>query len=164
MPLIFRRSDRIVHRFQNDGFKRAKLGFDIFNGYAKGGGGLPAHIGKCRGAGGIAALFTVGHVLVNPALHKLDRAVTHPANITEEFWGRTDTGQSHTPRAPLPEQRAILIQIGGVEIRQLDEPLEIVENNLAAAEGQKPLFTQLPQDAVDMHRTQPQRIGQHVLR
>jgi hypothetical protein len=129
-----------VHRFQNDGFKRAKLRFDIFNGYAKGGGGLPTHIGERCGAGGIAALFTVGHVLVNPALYKFDRAITHHVNITEESEGRTDAGQSNMPCAPLPKQRAILIQVGGIEIRQVDEPLEIVKNDLAAAEGQKPLF------------------------
>ena len=56
-------------------------------------------------------------------------------------------------RAPLSEQRTILIEICGVEFHQLNKPLEIVKNDLPAAERQKPFFAQLPQDAVDMYGT-----------
>ena len=81
--LIVRRSDGIMHRFKDDGFKGAKLRFDVFNADAKGGGGVPAHIGECRGAGGITALFPIGHVLVNPAFHKFNRPVAHAAILQE---------------------------------------------------------------------------------
>ena len=71
------RSDCIVHCFQNDCFKSSKLWLDVLNAYAKSGRGVPAHVGEHRGLHGIAALFTIGYVLVNPALHKFNRPVTH---------------------------------------------------------------------------------------
>lgn len=61
----------------------------------------------------------------------------------------------------LSEPRTFLIQIGSIEISQVHESLEIVKCDLATAEGQKFLFAQLPQDAVDMYRTQAQRVRQH---
>jgi len=81
--LIVRRADGIMHRFKNDGFKRAKLRLDVLDADAKGGGGVPAHLGKRRGAAGIATLFHIGHVLVYPALDKFNRRVAHAAILQE---------------------------------------------------------------------------------
>ena len=53
-----------------------------------------------------------------------------------------------------------MIQIGTVEIRERDEPVEIVERDPAIPKGQKALFAQLAQHTIDMDRAEAQSIGQ----
>lgn len=56
-----------------------------------------------------------------------------------------------------------MIEIGAVEIRKSDEPFKVQELDLAFLERQQTVFTQLPQDAIDVYRAEAKGVSKKIL-
>ena len=65
---------------------------------------------------------------------------------------------------PYFRERAGLIQIGRIEICQFHQMFIVVESHMTVPECDQPILSKLPQDTIDVNRTQPQRIGEMILR
>ena len=63
-------------------------------------------------------------------------------------------------RAPRPQPPTgpVLVEVGAIEAGECDEASEIVKRHAATLERQQVVLAQLAQDAVQVNRTQPQRV------
>lgn len=62
------------------------------------------------------------------------------------------------------QQRAVVVEVSLVKIGQRYQTVEVVDGDMAPLKRQQAHFAQLPQHAVDVHRTQAKGISQHELR